>query len=353
MGHHVSAVVAMSSMACWVLLLAGAAGPLPAQTPPPRPAVRESADASVLDGGVSQPAPAHAEPSRPAPRTREKRVEPTRKGLLADLAWARSKYPELHLRADSLADALASWLRIGEEMPVWVTDGRRRCAPDILKRLPNRRESDMSDYDWRFGPAGARLHLVLRGCRPAKPDGRGRARRVCVDHPVGHTWWTNNGEAYETEVHGRWRSTGGYGVGDPIPTYGVLSQITAEAARYRGHEVNIVTRCSERYLRCTDGGYRKCTSCDGFSIFLDEAHGVTGHGFGTMPPTSWNGVPCNEPCPKPPPQPDRARLEGLNALGLWVVEPKRRPFAGFYRSAEACQRDAATFRGQPEDHGAE
>jgi hypothetical protein len=70
-----------------------------------------------------------------------------------------------------------------------------------------------------------------------------------------------------------------------------------------------------------------------------------------MPPRSWNGVPCDEPCPELSPHPEEARLGGLNVLGLWVIEEKRQPFAGFYRSAEACWRDAATFRGQPEDHG--
>lgn len=343
-GHHFSMTAVMST-AFWAVLL-----------PTPAPA-RASADASVPDAALVEPAPLPPPPeaSRPArQRAEEKEPEMTRKGLVEDLAWARTKYSELRgLRADSLAGTLAGWLRVGEELPVWVTDGERRCAPDTLKRLPNRRESDMSDYGWRFGPAGARLRFVLRGCRPDKPDGQGHRRRVCVDHAVGHTWWTNNGEVFESEIDGRWRSTGGRGTSDPVPTYGVLSQITGEAARYRGYQVSIATTCDVQYLRCRDGGYRECTTCDTFSISVDEAHRAFGHGRGALAPRSWNGVPCDEPCPKAPPQPDRVRLERLNALGLWVTEAKRQPFAGLYRSAEACRQDAATFRGQPTDHGEE
>ena len=281
----------------------------------------------------------------------EKTSPPTRKELLAELAWAKAKYPQLvSLRTDSRVTELGAWLKVGEEITVWVTDSRRQCETAILKRLPNRALSGEHALDPPVHP-GERLHLLLRQCRSLAPDEAGRARRECVDESVGHSWWTNNGAITETEINGTFTETGVWGVGDPIQTYGVLSEVSPFAARYRGREARIGARCVPQCLPCARGGSRNCTSCDSLAVGVEEAFASMG-GFSIGPCPQLPGhEPCTEPCPAWVANRDQARLARINLLPLWSLASPDESFAGIYRRAETCQDDAAKFRAPPQTHG--
>jgi hypothetical protein len=182
---------------------------------------------------------------------------------------------------------------------------------------------------------------VLRECKERKPTAKERLNRSCVEEPVGHAWWTSNGTVYERKIGGLWKRVGGEGVGDPLNSNGILSEVTAEAARYRGRAIRIDVSRHQMPVRCKDGSYHRCPAPP--SIEADERG--TDHFFGVMLPRG--AATCAEPCPPVRDGGIDESIRELNDLDPWRVAPAREPFAGIYRSAEACAKDAARYRELP------
>jgi hypothetical protein len=260
-----------------------------------------------------------------------------------ELARWKSVFSALEaLRTDSLAPRLAAWVPAGEELSVWVLDSQRRCETAVLRR-------SLAPSGTRPTRAlGERPQLLLGRCEPLDPGPDGAARRRCVQATVGHSWRVTDGEVHETRFHGVWMATGGFGFGDPVQSYGVLSEVTADAARFRGREARIAVLC-RRHACGGSSAVDACETC----IFpvVEDVQGVYGHGslaVGRPPP------PAIEEAGSPPPsRAQRAAFERINALQPWRVVRGEEPFAGIYRTSAACQRDAARFSSPPYPHDAE
>jgi hypothetical protein len=257
---------------------------------------------------------------------------PGRKAIRAKFSSLRLKYPTLKsVRFGGLAGKLAAWLPVGQTIPVWVTDSRRQCDKDSLLRLP--------DLD-------GQPHFVVRECTPIARDDQGRWTRTCVDEPVGRDWWTSNGVSTEVRIGGVWRDWSGMAIGDPVQGNGILSDVTVDAARFRGRVARLSTACENRAMPCPGGGSYSCLVCAPLVVAVDACPGCTG-GYGS----SYNPETCDGPCPPRMDKLDQDWIEHVNSLDPWIPAEKDEPFAGIYRSLKACRADAARFTQLPTTHG--
>jgi hypothetical protein len=164
---------------------------------------------------------------------------PARKEIRARFLLLRLKFPKLKaVRFGGLAGKIAAWLPVGQAIPVWVTDSRRKCAEDSLLRRPDRH--GMPSF-------------VVRGCTPKARDEQGRWQRTCVDEPVGRDWWTSDGVVTEVRAGATWRKLSGMGMGDPVQGNGILSEVTVDTARFRGRLARLSTACEDRAVPCSAG----------------------------------------------------------------------------------------------------
>ena len=221
---------------------------------------------------------------------------------------------------------------MGKEIPVWVTDSRRQCDKDWLLR---RRDRDGAPS------------FAVRGCTPIEKDENGQWVRTCVDEPVGRDWWTSDGSVTEVRMGGVWREQAGAGIGDPVQGNGILSEVTVDAARFRGRPARISVACADREFSCRGGGTQACLVC---APAVDALHACpecagAAYRFEPKPDT------CDEPCPATMDDLTQEWLDRLNAVEPWIVADSNEPFAGIYRSEKVCRADAARFTQLPETVG--
>jgi hypothetical protein len=270
------------------------------------------------------------------------KVAPTREQLIVELDWAKTRYPQLQsLKVKSLGPGFAQWLAIGEQIPVWVTIDGEHCKTDVLmRRLDN--EQAAGDVDG----AGSNLSVVLLGCKPDAADELGRKRRNCSYNSVDPTFEVSNVTVSETLIDGEFTQTVATATADPVRQHRILSDLTRSAARYRGRSVQIQAVCRMSMTKCTNGAYQMCERCEplhvSFALFSDDYYPNHEGEVQWLSPT---GKLCHEPCPERGTNPDQERLLGINRLGLWAASSTKTPYAGIYRNAQECWKDASALQG--------
>jgi hypothetical protein len=276
----------------------------------------------------------------PNVRSKEVIARRTREQLIADLESAKKRYPQLQsLKFENLGVGFARWLEVEHEIPVWVTTNGESCKKDVLSRW---------NHEQPMVGAGestdAALRLTLLGCRPLEPDELGRKRRECSNRPVEPNFLSSNGRHTETLIDGVLVPTIGWTTGDPVENYGVLSSLTPSAARYRGRAVAIAARCHQAVLRCANGAYHVCDTCEPLQVSVIRTDDDSVEKRSLLWPLSGVTEPCNEACPEVVANPEQSRLSELNRLHLWILAGENEPFAGIYRNAQECWKDASEFR---------
>lgn len=289
-----------------------------------------------------------------AARKQEPRAHPTREKLLAELSWAKEKYPSLAtVRVDSLENQLLAWFKNRDTIPVWVLDETRHCAKSTLARVPP------DDYETNPVPK-RQWPLALRECAPWEPDESGHPRRVCGHEPVGHTWLITNDNRVETLIHGKYVRAGplgsslrwGFAEEELVPPRHVLSKVDTQSAEFAGAPIRILAGCTPRLMACETGGARDCGTCDSLLVWTTSGH------VENLPEQLSHRQPatCTEPCPPLVVTEDRLRLGSLNRLPLWELprqdpaEPPS-PVAGIYRDRGLCREQAHFEREYPQFTG--
>jgi hypothetical protein len=309
-----------------------------APTPPGANVNRTTSIAAVLE----EPAPVASGESNV--HSKAVIARRTREQLIADLELAKNRYPLLQsLKFENLGLGFAQWLDVDKEIPVWVTTNGELCKKDVLLRQTC--EPLMVGAGESTDTA---LCLTLLGCRQLEPDEQGRKRRKCSNRPVEPNFLASYGQETETLIDGAYQTTEGWASGDPIENYGVLSSLTPSAARYRGRAVAIVARCHKAVLGCANGAYHACNTCVPLQVSVTRSDDDSTETQSLLWPISGVKEPCNEPCPEVVPNPEQSRLSELNRLDLWILASDNEPFAGIYRNASECWKDASKFR----KHGA-
>jgi len=258
---------------------------------------------------------------------------PAREEIRARLHLLRLKYPTLKaVRFGSLAGKLAAWLPVGQAIPVWVTDSRRQCAEDSLLRRPDRNGTP---------------NFAVRGRTPKTRDEQGRWVRTCVDEPVGRDWWTSDGAVTEVRAGLSWQELSGVGMGDPVQGNGILSEVTVDAARFRGRAARLSTTCENRSMPCSAGGAHTCLVCAPVVEAADACPGCARADYRSPS----NPDACDAPCPPTMDAQEQEWIERVNSLQPWIPAEPNEPFGGIYRSLKTCRSDAARFTRLPQTQG--
>lgn len=159
-----------------------------------------------------------------------------------------------------------------------------------------------------------------------------------------------HGDEYTRDARGRWRLSGGFGIGSGQQIAArTVSAVERGAAYYGGHVYTVTIACgavSHRDDRCSDGTKRRCSRCSELTARRHSAD-VAWASSGTIGVTAPGAaVDCSQPCP-----PDDLG-EKVAALNL-AVEGRRflgadEPVAAVYADARACRSDRR-MRAAPPD----
>jgi hypothetical protein len=271
-----------------------------------------------------------ARPARPEPRH----------GLKREIAWARSQWPSdlKGVRFKSPTEELLGWVPAESSIDVWAYSPEHDCARVELRRIARAAARDRGADPLFMGKA-----YFEEGTK------NGRAYRICRLFSFGFLFSRADEPLFleERDAQGAWQPAGETGtIGTENPTYGALSYVDAEVARFGGAPLVLHGECSGpvKWMTCDGGGEHPCVGCKKIELVVVEANdSYSGMGFnwGNRHPT------CNEACPRNPPNPAVARLDELQ-LRAQIWQPSREPAAetpSLHRTLAGCMR--THYPGQP------
>jgi hypothetical protein len=252
--------------------------------------------------------------------------------LKREIAWARLRWPgDLDgVRFGVRTEKLLAWVPPGASIDAWAYSPMHSCDLVKLHRISE-------------GPAAIHGHDLLVGESIVYTGvDHGREVRAWKSFSFG-VLFSEAGEALSREernADGTWVPMGQTGtIGLEDATYGVLSYVDANVARFGGTHLVLYAECDGpvAWLKCTGGGERPCVGCKKVLVSPEEADAhYDGLGFmwGRRKPT------CNEACPNRPPNPAIARLDELQShVTIW--RPSREPLAetpSLHRTLADCMR---------------
>jgi hypothetical protein len=244
----------------------------------------------------------------------------------AELAWARSRFPELADYQLPLDPAqLLGWVPVGQEVSLFLSLDQYRCKPVVASR------SDAVDE---------LIRLKIFDMPKLK---HGKKVRSYASATAGRWLHIGFGGGEQTQdVGGGWSDTSGWGSSGGGAS-AALSSVEGDAARFDAEPVRVETSCGPiEQLSCSDGGTRPCNRCSEVKIeyFPLPLHGGSvSRGIGVQPST------CKEPCPNTD-NPDLTRLRAVLAVFDQGHRVSRdgKDHVGLYRTLAACNADKGKKR---------
>jgi hypothetical protein len=252
--------------------------------------------------------------------------------LKREIAWARLRWPgDLDgVRFGVRTEKLMAWVPPGASIDAWAYSPSHDCDRVKLHRISGA-PAAIYGHDLLVGES-----IVYTGVD------HGREVRAWKSFSFGELF-SEAGEALSGEVqdaNGTWHPNGQTGtIGRPDATYGVLSYVDANVARFGATRLALHAECTGpvEWLKCASGGERPCVGCKKIAVVAVETDAYySGMGFqwGRRRPT------CNEACPSRSPNPAVARLDELQSH-VTVWQPSEEPLAetpSLYRTLADCMR---------------
>lgn len=250
--------------------------------------------------------------------------------LEREIAWARSRWPDdlQGVRFRAATAKLVNWVPPRGAIEVWAFSPAHACTPIELRRPADSTRVSPSGAAWLVGK-----EIVGHDFR------QGREIRAYREFTIGFVFSSGDDEirTEAQDASGKWQLAESSGTGAESASYGALSDVDAEVARFGGEPLALHPMCAGpiEWLKCPSGGERPCDRCRRIALIPAGVADYFSDG-GLL--SRDRLTTCQEPCPTRPENPALARLRQLEErANIW--RPQRQSDAAIpslHRTLAGC-----------------